>query len=103
VSSLGSNKFLALPEVLTQSSIPVDKENIPCQEDLKELSYLTTIEADVGLLIRFNMPKAMEPWKIFNSEGNGPYRVKTHLEWGVKMSTEQHLTHQYTGLTMCYF
>lgn len=94
VSSLGSNKFLALPEVLTQSSIPVDKENIPSQEDLRKLPYLTTIEADVRLLIGFNVPKAMEPWKIFNSEGNGPYAVKTHLEWGVKWSTEQQLAHQ---------
>ncbi len=42
---------------------------------------LTTVEKDVGLFIRLNCPKALEPRKVMNSEGNGPYAVKTQLGW----------------------
>ena len=30
-----------------------------------------------------NVPKAMEPWQIINSQSNGPYAVKTLLGWVV--------------------
>lgn len=39
------------------------------------------IDADVELLIGVNAPKAMEPWQIINSQGNGPYAVKTIFGW----------------------
>lgn len=39
------------------------------------------IDADVELLIGVNIPKAMESWQIINSEGNGPYAVRTLLGW----------------------
>lgn len=31
----------------------------------------------IGLLIGVNTPKALEPWKIINSVGSGPYADKT--------------------------
>ena len=37
----------------------------------------------MGLLIGVNTPKAMEPWKVINTQGNGPYAVKTLLGWVV--------------------
>ena len=86
VAALNDNKFLRLPDVYTQKSIPVTKDNIPKEEDLKKWPYLqevelTPINASIGLLIGANAPKALEPWKIVNSEGNGPYAVQTRLGW----------------------
>ena len=68
------NTFLALSKVYTQNKIPVTRENIPTQKELKKWPYLKEvqlkeIDADVGLLIGVNTPKAMEPWQIINSQG----------------------------------
>lgn len=35
------------------------------------------------LLIGTNAPKLMEPWEIINSQGKGPYAVRTLLGWVV--------------------
>lgn len=47
------------------------------------------------LLIRVDVPKAMEPWQILNSQGNSPYAVQTLLGWVVNgplssAATDQH-------------
>lgn len=88
VAALKENEYLKLLDVYTQQSIPVTKENIPKEEDLRKWSYLkgvelTPIDAGIGLLIGVNSPKALEPWKIVNSEGSGPYAVLTRLGWVV--------------------
>lgn len=44
---------------------------------------LKRIDDDIELLIGLNVPKAMEPWDIINSQNNGPYEVKTVLGWVV--------------------
>lgn len=49
---------------------------------LKEIR-IQDIEAGVGLLIGTNVPKALEPWKVVNSTGNGPYATRTVLGWVV--------------------
>ena len=69
-----------------QDEIPVSKENIPTKKDLERWPYLSRIQldeidADIELLIGIDVPKAMEPWEIINSEGNGPYAVKTLFGW----------------------
>lgn len=63
-------------------SIPVTKVNIPQEEDIRKWPYLedgdlTPINASTGLFIGVNVPKAMESWRVINSEGSGPYAVKT--------------------------
>lgn len=73
---------MELPHVFTQNKIPVKKENILSQEDVDQWSYLREvkipkIDSDVGLLI------ALEPWKLINSQGNGPHAVKTILGWTI--------------------
>lgn len=64
------------------------KRNILSQNDLNRWPYLKEIQlqkidADVELLIGVDAPKAMEPWQIINSQGNGPYAVRTLLGWVV--------------------
>ncbi len=88
VSGIECNNFIELPKVYTQKSIPVSTENIPSQEDVDKWPYLSkvripSITADVGLLIGSNVHKALEPWQVINSRGNGPYAVRTALEWTV--------------------
>ncbi|XP_028317687.1 uncharacterized protein LOC114472566 [Gouania willdenowi] len=88
VSSLDNDNFLKLPQVYSQAEIPVKKDNIPRQTDVESWPYLKEvqlkqIEAEIGLLIGTNVPKALEPWKVVNSEGKGPYAVKTALGWTI--------------------
>ena len=80
--------FVPLPTVYTQHALPVSKEQIPTQDDIACWSYLSGIvipsleaEAEIGILIGNNACKATEPWKIVNSEGDGPYAVYTLLGW----------------------
>lgn len=88
VCDLEDTEYIRLSKVFTHSNIPVQKENIPSQEQLQKWPYLSEvilphIDADVGLLIGANNPKAMEPWHIINSQDDGPYAVKTVLGWMV--------------------
>lgn len=84
ISSLDDNQFIELPEVFSQKTIPVTKDNIPCQEDvngwphLKEVK-LPTFHAEVGLLLGANVPRAMEPLQVVSSMDNGPYAVRKIL------------------------
>lgn len=41
------------------------------------------IDADIGLSIGNDAPHLMEPWKVINSKGKGPYAVETKLGWVV--------------------
>lgn len=84
ICGLESDEYVDLPHVFTQNKIPVRKENIPSRE-VNQWSYLREvkipqIDADVGLLIGCNVPKALEPWKVINSQG---YAVKTILGWTI--------------------
>ena len=86
VCGLKENIYIDLPEIYTHRDIPVSKENIPVQDDLKGWPHLHGIQlpqtnADIGLLIGCDVYKAMEPWEIIHSEDNGPYAVRTVLGW----------------------
>ncbi|KAL7871964.1 hypothetical protein SRHO_G00069470 [Serrasalmus rhombeus] len=88
VAGLEENKYVDLPSVFTQPEIPVHKENIPQQKDLQRWTYLEevrlpSINAEIGLLIGANAHKAIEPWQVINSQGDGPYAVRTAIGWTV--------------------
>ena len=72
----------------TQPSLPVTKDQIPTQEDVSPWPYLSDVmipalDTDIGILIGGNAWNTMEPWKIVNSIGDGPYAVYTMLGWVV--------------------
>lgn len=108
ISSLDGNHFIELSEVFSQKNIPVTKDNIPRQEDvdswphLKEVK-LPTIQAEVGLLIGTNVPKAMEPLQVVSSVDDGPYAVRTILGWTVngplRGGSDMRETNTLTGVT----
>ncbi len=88
VSNLDSNDFHVLPEVLTQTKMPVNINNMVTPAELARWPYLSkvnipNINANVDLLIGTNAPKILEPWEVINSCGNGPYAIKTVLGWVV--------------------
>lgn len=88
VSDLDGSDFHLLPEVLTQSKMPVTVDNMMTPEELAKWPHLSkvkiqSIKANVDLLIGTNAPKILEPWEVLNSCGNGPYAVKTVLGWVV--------------------
>ncbi|KAL4008191.1 hypothetical protein ACER0C_002043 [Sarotherodon galilaeus] len=86
VCGLNENTYIDLPDIYTHADIPVSRENIPTQDDLKGWPHLRQIkfprsDADIGLLIGCDVHKAMEPWEIIHSKDNGPYAVRTILGW----------------------
>ena len=88
VCGLEESTYLELPKVYTHDNIPVQRENIPSQQHLQKWPYLSEVclphlDADVGLLIGADNPKAMEPWHVINSRDEGPYAIKTVLGWMV--------------------
>lgn len=88
VSGLDSNDFYLLPEIITQQKMPVTTDDMITSEDLCKWPYLSkvhipSIKANVDLLIGTNAPKLLEPWEVINSQGNGPYAVRTVLGWVV--------------------
>lgn len=88
VSRIERDDFIKLPHVYIQEKIPVTREQIPNQDDIKEWRYLKEvklpyIDADIGLLIGNDIPQLMEPWNVINSQGTGPYAVDTRIGWVV--------------------
>ena len=88
MSELHDNTITALPELYIQKAMPVTKNNIPNKRDLANWPYLQdlklpTIDADISLLIGTNAPKVMEPLQVINSQGEGPYTVRTLHGWVV--------------------
>ena len=86
--SLDSNHIIELPDVYTQKEMPVTKEDIPRQEYIDQWPYLKDvrlpqIDAGIRLIIGNNVPKAVEPWQVVNSQEDGPYAIRTLLGWAV--------------------
>ncbi|XP_078608417.1 uncharacterized protein LOC144880226 [Branchiostoma floridae x Branchiostoma japonicum] len=117
VSDLGRENIIPIATAYTQEKIPASKKNIISAEDLKDYPYLREvdlpeIDAEIGLLIGNNVPKAVEPWQVINSQGDRPYAVRTLLGWSVngplkgasddkatvnRISLDQQLTEYFNG------
>jgi len=74
--------------------IPVDADEIPCQEEvqrwrhLNQIAHLIPLKEEipipsVTLLIGGNCPQVLEPKDVIQSVNNGPYAVKYTLGWYV--------------------
>ncbi|KAJ7995620.1 hypothetical protein DPEC_G00246470 [Dallia pectoralis] len=91
---LHRENFLDIPKVYTQRTMPVGRNNILTQQDQERWKYLSgikipSLEAEVELLIGTNAPKLMEPWDIINSQGEGPYAVRTLLGKSVRKQLKE--------------
>lgn len=88
VSGVEGCDFIELREVFCVATIPVNKKNIPKQEDVDMWPHLNQvriphIDGPIGLLIGRNAPKAMEPVELIRSMNEGPYAIRTVLGWTV--------------------
>uniref|UniRef100_A0A8C8DI38 Uncharacterized protein n=1 Tax=Oryzias sinensis TaxID=183150 RepID=A0A8C8DI38_9TELE len=88
VAGLQGDNFCELPKTYTQQHMPVHKANIPKEMDLQRWTYLEPvklpeIDSDIELLIGANVPQALEPLEVINSEDGGPYAIRTKLGWTV--------------------
>ncbi|XP_028416433.1 uncharacterized protein LOC114540499 [Dendronephthya gigantea] len=102
ITDLDENNLIHLPEVLCRPNIPVTKDEIPTQEDVDLWRYLhgyvhlPKINSEVELLIGANVPEALQPIQIINSQDGGPYASKVALGWvingpvGRKLGTALH-------------
>lgn len=88
VFDLEENNFIELPLVFSTPKLPVASESVPRQEDVDRWPHLkgvrvAEINADVGLLIGHDVPKALEPKEVRESQNGGPYAAKTLLGWAI--------------------
>ena len=77
ISDLDENNFIALPVLYTRTEIPVTKDDIPTQEDADLWTHLSgvyspNVSAEIGLLIGSDVPEALDPLEVKNSEHGGP-------------------------------
>lgn len=91
VSGLNGKGCHSLPDVYTQKAMPVGAANIINKDTLRDWPYLNHIDipenhAEVELLIGTNAAKLLEPWEVVDSQGEGPFAIKTLLEWVVNGS-----------------
>lgn len=92
ISSLNGKGYYSLPNVYTQKTMPVSTANIIKKENLTKWPYLGHIDipeihAEDELLIGTNASKLLEPWEV-NSQGEGPFAIKTLLGWVVNGSCQ---------------
>ena len=88
ICDLDENVFIDLPSAYTTSEIPVSCQDIPTQEDVDQWPHLQgihlpVIDAQIGILIASDVPRALEPLEIKNSENGGPYATRTLLGWAI--------------------
>ena len=93
IMDLHTHTVIILPDVYTQAHIPVAAKDIMTNDDLKKWPYVHRVElpsivAEVGLLIGNNVPKAVEPLEVINSENGGPFACRSVLGWQVYGSTK---------------
>ena len=97
VMDVDCENVIPLPTVYTCPTIPANPASYPNQEDLKPWPYLhdvklPKIKGSIEIFIGNNVPKALEPWKIINSRGEGQYACKTPLGWTVHGLKSTHET-----------
>lgn len=88
VSDLDENEWISLPTLYTRPEIPVSSSDIPTQDDVDQWPhlqgvFLPRLDAEVGLLIASDVPKALDPLDIKYSQDGGPYASRTRIGWAV--------------------
>ena len=78
ISAQDENNVIALPEVYTQESMPVAFSPM-----MISLDFLTLGRTFLQSKPICNVSKALEPWELVNSQGDGSYAVKPKLGWVV--------------------
>ncbi|XP_068234194.1 uncharacterized protein [Palaemon carinicauda] len=88
----GQGNTQSLSNVFTQKDIPVNHDQIPRYEMLKDWPHLSSVinkipvyqpELDIGILIGSNCPTALQPLEVVPTSGYGPFAVRYLHGWTV--------------------
>ena len=86
VSSLDRSNQIDLPQFFSCQDLPIDRDEIPTPERVRNWSYLDEIaneipdldcDIPIGLLIGVNYPAALRPAEIIKEENGGPFAQRT--------------------------
>ncbi|XP_028408799.1 uncharacterized protein LOC114531374 [Dendronephthya gigantea] len=88
VSDLNGQNTVEIMNVFSVSKLPVLRDDIPRQGDVDRWSHLEgivlkDIDSEVGLLIGNDVPKALQPKEVVESNSDGPYAIRTVWGWTV--------------------
>ena len=88
-----SQEYVSLPTLFSRDFIPANRDHIPRIDMVDEWPHLEKIkdflapemECEIGLLLGYDCPKALEPSKIIRAPKgkNGPFGMETVLGWGI--------------------
>ena len=92
VTDMEGNNAVEMPRSYTQMEIPVNEEQTPMPEMVKQRAHLREVaekmpkfvpSTEIGMLIGSNCPAALEPLEVVPSEGQGPYAMRLHHSWTI--------------------
>ncbi|XP_074656689.1 uncharacterized protein LOC141909905 [Tubulanus polymorphus] len=88
VYDLEENSMLVFNDVYSQPKLPIDRSDIPRQEEIDRWVHLdgvllSRVDAEVSLIIGSDNSLALEPIEVRSSSRGGPYAVKTIFDWAV--------------------
>ena len=93
VRGVRSQEYVSLPALFSRNFIPANRDHIPRIDMVNEWPHLEKIkdflapemECEIGLLLGYDCPKALEPSKIIRAPKgkNGPFGMETVLGWGI--------------------
>ena len=94
VSDLEENNTIELPLVFTTPQLPVKTDNRANRQDIHNWSHLqgilqSDIDADVGLLIGSDVPRALEPKEVKSGQPGELYATRTELGWTINGLEDQ--------------
>ena len=88
VFDLKENNMVKVPNIFSTPLLPVSKSSIPQQEDVDKWEHLKgmklpNLNAQIGLLIGNDVPRALQSKQVKECRGNGPYALKTIFGWTI--------------------
>ena len=86
---MSEENVVHLPMLYSRPSLPIPPDAIANQEDVNCWPYLKGIElpwieAEIGLLIRSDVPEVLQPKETRESKNGSPFTTRTKLGWVIK-------------------
>ena len=92
VQGLMTTDHIKLPATYSRVEIPAERSLIPRASTLQDWKHLEHLaeelpphlpDAEIGLLIGMNCPRAVKPREIIPGNGDDPWAIRTELGWSV--------------------
>ena len=92
VQGVNSSDRIMLPVTYSRDAIPAERWLIPKRETTRNWRHLSHLEeklppyfpdAEIGLLIGVNCPRAVRPKEVVSGNSDDPWAMKTELGWSI--------------------